>query len=294
MAMEQQWLGVNAAPLTQDGTTTGLITVADTAGYRVKGYAILVANSLSPLQVQVQRVISRTQMYVGPMGTTPNQANSVNISAYTVALQASVAFPQQFKNRLKPDDIDVFTYEGDPVNARRFVSVDPYGDFYTKDNPMPIVFDGTVEIGEVEIIGTNGNILEPNSNGSINVVEAAAPVPLTAQNPTNEISSVASGITTTILTYTVPTGKTASLNKIFASGENIGRYDVLLNGTRIDTNRTYWGSGFNTSFDFTTGFSQYNYLGYPLNTDDVVTVTILHVQPQLSQHEARFQIIEIG
>lgn len=149
MAIEKMWLGVLAQPLIADGTQFGLVTVADTAGYRVKGYAVLAANTQPIRQVQIQRVISSTQMIVGNVGTSPSPAQFINISAYTVALSASIAFPEQDKNKIKADDIDQAVYEADPIVAKRVVAVDEYGKIYSKDNPIPVEAD--IVVNSVQI-----------------------------------------------------------------------------------------------------------------------------------------------
>ncbi len=144
MAVEKMWLAVPAQALTADGTQFGVITVADTAGFRVKGYAMLAANTLPVRQVQIQRVISNTQMIVGNVGTSPSPGQFIDASAYTVALSAQIAFPEQDKNKIKADDIDQAVYEADPIVAKRVVAVDEYGKIYSKDNPIPVNADVTV------------------------------------------------------------------------------------------------------------------------------------------------------
>ena len=137
MAVERKWLAVTATPLTANGTALGLIQVADTTGFKVKGQAFLIANTLSPIPVQIQRVLSPTLMIVGPPGTTPSPNNYIDVSAFTVALNAQIGFPEQDKNKIKPDDIEQAVYESDPAVAIRNILVDQYGNFYDKNNPMP-------------------------------------------------------------------------------------------------------------------------------------------------------------
>lgn len=137
MALEKKWLAVTTIPFTADGTSLGVVTVADTAGFKVKGICFLAANTQPVLQLQVQRVISPTQLIVGKVGTTPEPTNYIDVSAYTVLLSASIGFPEQSKNKIKPDDIEQAVYEADPVVAIREILVDEYGRFYTPDNPLP-------------------------------------------------------------------------------------------------------------------------------------------------------------
>jgi hypothetical protein len=103
----------------------------------------------------------------------------------------------------------------------------------------------------------------------------------------NEVLAVASGVTTVLITYTVPAGKTAVLEKAFASGDNIGQYNVFVNGVRIDSMKTYFGGALNVNFDFSSGYS-----GYALATGDVVVVKVLHTRPTPGDFTARIQISE--
>ncbi len=290
MAVEKKWLGASATPFTSDGGKFGVVTVADTAGFKVKGFAAILANTLPPLQVQIQRVVNKTTMIVGILGSQPALNFFIDVSAYTVAKGATIAFPEQDKNKIKPDDIFQAVYEADPTVALRTVFVDQYGNFYNNNNPLPIIFDGTVSIGEVEVIGKNGNTIEPNSDGSINVNFVETPiVGHIVKTKYNEIASVPSGANTQILSYTVPPASTAILQRIVTSGENVARYDVYLNGISVDTQRTYYGGDFNALFEFITGNSQ----GIVLVAGDVILVKVLHNRPFVGNFNARIQILEI-
>ena len=129
MALERKWEAVPPQLFTADGTQFGVVTVADTAGFKVKGFAQISANTLPTIQVQIQRVTSPTEMIVGPMNSQVRANNSVNLSAYTVALSSTILFPEQDKNKIKPDDIEQAVYESDPAVAIRNVMVDQYGNF---------------------------------------------------------------------------------------------------------------------------------------------------------------------
>lgn len=62
--------------------------------------------------------------------------------------------------------------------------------------------------------------------------------------------SVATGIETTILSYTVPLSKTLNINSINLSGENIGEYIIYLNGTNVLKTRTMFGSDLSKDISF--------------------------------------------
>lgn len=146
--------------------------------------------------------------------------------------------------------------------------------------------DDSIQIGN-----GSGQKLAINSDGSINVVlENEAPTGSSVvRSVYNEVLAVASGTTTQINTYTVPVAKTAVLEKITVSGENIALFTVQLNGTTIDALRTGYIT-LNGTFDFLTGNSD----GYTLVTGDIVTVQTLQMRPSVSNYECRIQINEIG
>jgi len=126
-------------------------------------------------------------------------------------------------------------------------------------------------------VGTIGNPI---------FVDIAANTPRLSVNQYNEVLAVVSGITTTIVTYTVPVGKTNALERISVSGENIALYTVLINGTPIDAQRTYFGGELNAQFEF---MSTGNF-GVLLNAGDIVSVTVLHMRPSSANFEGRIQM----
>lgn len=289
MAIERKWLAVQATAFTADGTALGVVTVADTAGLKVKQFVVLKATTKPELSLQVKRVLSPTQLIVGPPDNKIAPNIFTDISAYTLALGANISAAEQNKSNIPIDDHRTAVYEGDPTVADRVIQVDQYGRFYDANNPMPIIFDGTIEVGSVEVVGENGNTIEPNTDGSINVNVVSAPIAGQEEKSIyNEALAVASGATTTLVTYTVPFAKTAILHRVTVSGTNIARYDVLINGTPIDTKRTNFGDNLNESFEYVVDGH-----GLPLISGDAVTVKVLHNRPYIGDFEGRIQILEI-
>ena len=104
-----------------------------------------------------------------------------------------------------------------------------------------------------------------------------------------ETTGIAAGITTNIGTYTVPAGKTAVLQKIFVSGENVSKYTILLNGNAINTKRTNY-TNLNEVFDFLVNNSD----GYILSAGDILLVKVLHDRPTPSDYETTIEMILRG
>lgn len=103
-----------------------------------------------------------------------------------------------------------------------------------------------------------------NSDGDV-CVNTCAEITNTASNPVpveivegsigtlfklyNEISSVASSSTATVITHTVPAATTLIINRIEVSGENIAEYSVKIEGVTQVKKRSYWGD-FDRTFEF--------------------------------------------
>lgn len=286
MGFERTWPEVEPIALIVNGGEWGKVVVSDVAGFRVKQSAYLTANGLPDLPVQVKIVLSPTTLIVGFVDNQIANWKPINISAYTVANNAMIGAQWQDKNKIGVDDISKAVYEADPTVAIRTIDVDQYGDFYTENNPLPVSIDSTISVGEVEIKGSpSGNLLDVNADGSINVVVESTSGG-TVVNTYNEVS-VASRSTLQIVTYTIPVGKTALLQRSAVSGDNIGRYDLFINGVVQDTARTMFGGDLTQMFDFTDGIGS----GLPLNAGDVVTVQVNNPRPTAANYNARVQVV---
>lgn len=294
--IEKKWLAVAPQLFTADGNTEGVIPLANTFGFKVKQKVVLVNPNLPAnqqnLQLQVKRVY-KTKLIVGPIPTQQGQQSLTvryDISAFTVADGSYVYAQEQDKSTLKPDDIVQAVYEQEPTVAIRTIFVDQNGDFYDEGNPLPIAFDGTVQVGNVTIQDDDGDELAINPDGSINVniLPSTSNTNLVV-NTFGTASAVISGSTTSIVTYTVPSNKKSILQRIVASGENIGTYTVQVNGTNVSVLRTYFFGPFNVTFDFITGQDN----GLVLQPGDIVTVSILHTRPFTANFDGRIQVFEI-
>lgn len=294
MALETQWLTISPVLFTSNGTQFGVVTVSDTVNFKDKQVVYIKSNTVPVKQFQIKRVLSNTQFIVGPVDNKVSPTDYSDISAYLVADGASIGAAEQDK-LAKPSSQNQWfaVYESTPTNAVRTIPIDPYGNLIGPDNPLPVAFDGTISVGQVEIKGSpSGDLLNVNADGSINVNIVETPVTgQIVKNIYNEANSVASGSTTTIVQYTVPLGITISiLYRISVSGENIAKYTVFYNGTLIDTRRTYYGSSLSEYFEFTTGTAN----GFSLNPGDTITVKVLHNRPYVGDFEGRIQVLEIS
>ena len=212
-----------------------------------------------------------------------------DISAYLILDGAKISAAEQKKPIINLTELEQYTHELEPILAKRVINVDKYGRFYDETNPYPITFDGTINIGEVEVKGTNGNFIEPNPDGSINVKlengGGGSTTPVTVSY--SESSSVPSGSPYTLLSYTVPVGNTGYIQRVICSGENIARYDVQVAGVTQGTLRTYFGGPLDTTFDF----GATNGAGVQVNGGQLVTVIVTQSRPYTADFEASLEIL---
>ncbi len=293
MALERALLAIAPVAFTADGTQFGVVTVADTIGFKDKQTIILQSNTQPQTNYQVKRVLSSTQLIVGPNNNalSPSPPNISNVSAFKVADHATISAGEQQKTSQPTEKDHYFAiYESSPINADRVIPVDPYGNLIGPDNPLAVKIDGPINIGEVEVIGSNGNILEPNPDGSLNVNIVETPVTGQTVKSTYGAAAIASMANGIVVTYTVPAGKTAIFQKANASGENVAQYTVLYNSAIFDLRRTMFGGDLTTDFDYITG----NNNGLTLSSGDVIAIQVLNSRPTSANFNGRIQVLEIA
>lgn len=186
-----------------------------------------------------------------------------------------------------------FRYQVNNGNADFKVAItlsDNAGTTTIENAQLSVNLDHTVDaLGHFDSvrIGDGTELLKINPDGSLPVTVGDAPDE-SVISVYSEVSSVVNGSDTSILTYTVPVDKTSAfIVYIDVSGENIAKYDVYLNGTRIARKRTYFGGNLNETFTF--GSQSKN--GYPLEPGDIIEVKALHSRPFNGDFEARLQAV---
>lgn len=105
----------------------------------------------------------------------------------------------------------------------------------------------------------------------------------------NEISSVSSGVLSTIATYIVPMGVIAYLCRTEYMGTNIATYTLFLNGTIIDKKITYFSGSMDTQSEFDISIS----VGLPLVPGDIIEAKVIHNRPDPGDFTSRILAMEI-
>lgn len=86
-------------------------------------------------------------------------------------------------------------------------------------------------------------------------------------NVYGSVAAVGMGSTTNVTSYTVPGGQTFTLHMVEFNGENIARYQVLINDTVVATKHTYFGGAF---------FGEFWFDDLLLNAGDEIKLQVLH------------------
>jgi len=300
MASERFWRKALQS-LAANGTSTGVITVADVAGFKVKAEVVLKSNTAGPLTLQIKNIPNATTIEVGPASASMDER--INVSAFLVSDAATITQPRQKRPAIGPGEIDRATYEEEPTVARRVVMVDEIGNLITEDNPLPVHLPDVTINAQLDValdhradfpklgdspdsvrIGDGIDELKINPDGSINVVIPPGAGGI-AINDFSEISAVLANTLTDILTYTVPPNRTGTLFRIEVGGNNVATYELYINGIIEARIRTWFGTDLTTLFEFSSGAS-----GFKLNPSDVVVVKVIHQRPYVGDFEARIQI----
>lgn len=310
MAIERRLKAVGPLALTLNGGANGLVTVSDTKGFRVKAQVILEGTSLPNVTLEIKRVLSKTQFYVGTKGDIKQRED---ISLYTLAANSTVHQIEQDRPGIPLEQHERAVYEEEPVQAKRVILVDGYGEFYDTENPLQVqLSDGDINIGtvnaEVEVqlshkdnypdlgdvadsvrIGDGDDELAINDDGSINVnIVQSTNSTENILNTYDEVQSVVSGIETVLVSITLTSGKTYQFQRVQFSGEQIALYKVYINNVAVASSRTHHGSGLSGAIEFVGAGQE----GLPVVAGDVIELRALHNRPGTGDFEGRIQLYE--
>jgi hypothetical protein len=105
---------------------------------------------------------------------------------------------------------------------------------------------------------------------------------IAVKNYYNEVLAVSSGSYATVLSKTVTLS--SKLKLVQSSGTNIAEYEVVLNGSVVDKQRTNFGTQLNCLFSFENGIS--------LVAGDVLVLRARHDRPYTADFNAKFILEE--
>lgn len=119
---EKSFPAISPVAFTAQGTAQGLITIASTKGFHAKQQVTLAHPTLATLTLEVKRVVSNTQAYLGPKGGI---ALRTDLSAYDT--QATISAPEQIRPAIPEGELGRAVYEEEPAAALRVMPVDFLG-----------------------------------------------------------------------------------------------------------------------------------------------------------------------
>ena len=134
----------------------------------------------------------------------------------------------------------------------------------------------------VAIADPDGNFLNINPDGSINVIVDTSGSGKTLLSFYSEVTNIVNGITTLVGSYVVGNGM--FLQKIEFSGTNIAEYELVINGSTRDKKRTYFGNSLNGVFDFNDGLQ--------IPSGQTIEIYVIHNRPENGDFNARIQILQ--
>lgn len=109
---------------------------------------------------------------------------------------------------------------------------------------------------------------------NVNVAAEADTATQVAKYDDTGVSPIAGGGSGTIVSYTVPAGKTFNLRHASASGDNIAEYTLKVNGSPLVHKRT-WFTDYNAEFFFESNDGG----GYVGNAGDIFTLEVSNFRP---------------
>lgn len=276
MALERKWRQLSPRSFVEDGKANGEVALDDTIYLRVKQIVTIEAIGESTLNLEVKRVISPTRIALGPKDTNIN--TRIDLSAYTVGKISTLSAAEQDKKIPSDKDQMKHSYEQEPILARRVINVDPYGDFYTVKNPLPVqLSNGSINIGsvnaELEVqlshlddspnagdvhdsirIGDGEDLLAINPDGSINISLSAKENPTIINKPigtANTEESVTLPSSVKKYTFYIRDGR-AKTRLSFVSGESGTNYKTIEMGEEYEEDGIVRSSDLDIYFQVTT------------------------------------------
>lgn len=177
------------------------------------------------------------------------------------------------------DEITISYIGADPIyngQVLKGYNYDIYSGKFVKNPKLD------VQVGNVGIADTDGDQLQVNPDGSLNVnVVSTAQV---LKSYFTEINNIAPGVTSVLCSYT-PTAD-VYLQKIEFSGTNIASFELVIDGITQDKKLTFFNGNLENRFDFNAGLN--------ISAGKEIKVYVVHTRTDPGSFNARMQILESG
>jgi hypothetical protein len=136
MATERKWDRIPPRAFALDGGADGSVYLITTRNFKVKQKVAISATGLPDLSLEVKKVISPTQMLVGPVSSKMTERQ--NLSEYTLDKNPKIRAEEQDRPGIPTEQHERYVYAEEPIMAKRVISVDEYGNYYSESNPLTV------------------------------------------------------------------------------------------------------------------------------------------------------------
>ncbi len=100
----------------------------------------------------------------------------------------------------------------------------------------------------------------------------------------SEISSVVSGVTSTLLSHVFGLLVQSKIRSVSVAGDNIATYEMFIDSNLIEKKRTYFGGSLNENFDFSQGLS--------VGLGSTLEIKVYHLRPSVGSFSATLKYSE--
>lgn len=152
MAVERKWERIPPRSFALNGGADGSVFLATTRNFKVKQKVAISATGLPDLSLEVKKVISPTQLMVGPVGA--KMTDRQNLSQYILAKNPTIRAEEQDRPGIPTEQHERAVYAEEPIMAKRVIAVDEFGEYYSESNPMNVKLSGdsiNLSIDSIEI-----------------------------------------------------------------------------------------------------------------------------------------------
>lgn len=166
MAVERKWDRIPPRSFSLNGGSDGSVFLATTRNFKVKQKVAISATGLPDLSLEVKKVLSPTQLMVGPVGA--KMSDRSNLSEYTLDKSPTIRAEEQDRPGIPTEQHERAVYAEEPIMAKRAISVDEFGNYHNESNPSHVKLSGD------SLTDTN-DYLNSISENTLNALNPFAP-----------------------------------------------------------------------------------------------------------------------
>lgn len=191
---------ISAKLFTANGTSNGVVTVANSLLFKVGQIVNLFSDVIQPIQVEVKFIGTATTLEVGD----PNKSleDRKDLSSFLTSDNASISANSQTRPAISMEDVIRSVWDESPVVGLRTSLVDELGNKYNASNPVPVILESEIIIENANIdvsISAVDNDLNP-THSSVRLGDGTTEVGVTLSNELKVSDSLVRSLLTSINT----------------------------------------------------------------------------------------------